>query len=79
MIMARNDDAQGRRRPSKSHPWRMHRSTESDAPAPRTHKATMVVTAAEFHALRARAGGRSMSEFLRGCFPPELLLMPDLS
>lgn len=73
------------RKPSASHPWRKKQpkaeSAKSPDPATRLNrKASMAITAHEEKALRARAcraGGLSVSAFLRAHFPPELLIHPD--
>ena len=79
MIMAMDDSGRQPRKPAANHPWNHPQSrlaaTTHRADA-RTSKVTMVVTRAEFLALRARAGGKTMSEFLRSHFPPELLKHP---
>lgn len=80
MIMAREDGDGRQRRPSANHPWRRHQSEEVEevSEEPRLHKVSMAVTRTEFLALRSRAGSMTISQFLRGHFPAELLLpKPD--
>ncbi len=82
MIMAMDDGDRQPRKPAPNHPWNHpeRRAAAADLERSqtnaRTSKVTMVVTRAEFLALRARAGGKTMSEFLRSHFPPELLKHP---
>lgn len=76
MIMQREEGGAARR-PRASHPWRRHRSADDEpAPEPLNQKACMAVSETELRAIRARAGGRSISEFLRRHFPAEILQLP---
>lgn len=84
MIM-QNKSSDDLRRPAPQHPWRT-RSREAagnsrTAPSQRhNRKATIAITVTEEQALRARAlraGGLSVSAFLRSQLPPELLSPPD--
>ncbi len=82
MIMAMDDSGRGPQKPAANHPWRRYQNGQSaDAQQPRpdakTSKVTMVVTRAEFIAIRRRAGSMSVSEFLRQHFPDELFQSPE--
>jgi hypothetical protein len=81
MIMANGDGGERLRKRSSGHPWnhpelRLHSNNERDEP--RCCKVTMTVTRSEFRAIRARAGSRTVSEFLRGQVNAEILQpVPD--
>ena len=79
MIMANGDGDGGSQRIRKraaSHPWNHHEqrlNSTADRNEPRCCKVTMTVTRSEFRNIRARAGGKSVSEFLRQHVPAAIL------
>lgn len=86
MIM-QNLSGDGPRKPASDHPWRTPRTqpenrqnaTATTAKKRHNRKATIALTAEEEKAIRARAlraGGLSVSAFIRAHFPPELLTPP---
>lgn len=83
MIMP-NISGDGPRKPAPDHPWRTPRTppAKREAGTAKRHnrKATIALTAEEERAIRARAlraGGLSVSAFIRANFPPELLTPPE--
>lgn len=81
MIMAMDNGGDRHRSPRANHPWnhpqRRLAASETTATETRRCKVTMTVTHAELLAIRSRAKGDSVSEFLRRHFPAELLLPMD--
>ncbi len=77
MIMAMDNGGDRRRARPANHPWNHPQlrlaATETGVES-RQCKVTMTVTRTELLAIRSRAKGDSVSEFLRRHFPPELLL-----
>lgn len=82
MIMGMEDSGRRPQKPAANHPWRRYQNSSAeqsseDRPNAKTSKVTMVVTRAEFLAIRRRAGSMSVSEFLRKNFPDELFHPPQ--
>jgi hypothetical protein len=80
MIMAMENG--GERRPTRraNHPWnhpQLRLTANDEVTETRCCKVTMTVTKTELLAIRSRAKGDSVSEFLRQHFPAELLLPVD--
>ena len=77
MIMQRND---GGRRRSANHPWN-HPETRKNATEPqseaRLHSLTVKVSRTELRAIRARAKGTSVSEFIRTNLPADIFNSPE--
>ena len=79
MVMESDRGDDRPRRPRLSHPWigRERRVTVTNDAPPRNAKACMAVSSDELHAIRARAGAKSVSEFLRAHLPEYLFQAPD--
>jgi hypothetical protein len=81
MIMAMEDGGSRRRSRAPNHPWNHPQlrlaATATNPAEARSCKVTMCVTRTELLALRSRAKGDSVSEFIRQHFPAELLTPLD--
>lgn len=77
MIMQRND---GGRKRAANHPWNHPetRAKASETPVePRVHSVTMRVNLTELRAIRARAQGTNLSEFVRTNLPEDIFQPPE--
>lgn len=77
MIMQRNDGPRGR---SANHPWNHPETRLNSTEAPseaRNQSLTVKVSRTELRAIKARARGTSVSEFIRNNLPADIFNPPE--